>query len=611
MAQDGNYWVRRAAAGRVSRRRFVGGAAVAGVGAASLGLVGCGNDDDDTAAPTVAGASPVGTAAGSPSAAPAAAAPVPGGVLRTTEAAVYDSTDVHRAFGDPTSRLSNQTLNKLIQYKNPDTGEIQGDLANKWETPDAQTYTFTFNPGIKWHDGREFTSEDIRWHFERQASNKLKDGTEVSFRFNSIAKTITKIDTPDKNTVKLTLAAPNGSFLDFLSAFYSTVPQREATEALEADHRTLNEKAMTGTGPHQLIEWRAGKDVRYKKNPNYFKPNQPLLDGIVATVLFEDPNAQRTAFEQKQLDTWSSPDPSVTRSVISANKDKMYEILTGVSNTVFLSLNMTKQFKDIRLVKAMNMAMDRRGLIQTFHQGLGQVSGPVTWLQEGYAVKPTDLIKNPGYREDRALEIKEARDLWAAGGGPALGEIDIKIPDTWLARWPDTTQIIPKMFNDNLGVTQFKSTKTTYNEEIIPNLFNGNFPNWFGWTTEVTSPNPRDALKNTFLSTSGTNFNKVNNPDADKIINDFLGMTNLQQSVAKVGELQKILLDNAQYGQIILYNYIAVTARWNYYRGTLKAEPSAGKAATGYNLAAGHLGPATAWLDQKDPSFTGRPPATV
>ncbi|MEP6872233.1 MAG: ABC transporter substrate-binding protein, partial [Anaerolineaceae bacterium] len=324
-----------------------------------------------------------------------------------------------------------------------------------------------------------------------------------------------------------------------------------------------------------------------------------------------DPNAQRTAFEQKQLDGFSAGDPSVTRAIIAANKDKMYEYLTGVSNTVFLSLNMLKQFKDIRLVKAMNMAIDRRQLIQTFHQGLGQVSGPVTWLQEGYAVKPDDLIKNPGYRVDREIEKKEARDLWAAGGGPALGEIDIKIPDTWLARWPDTTQLIPKMLNDNLGVAQFKSTKTTYNEEIIPNLFNGNFPNWFGWTSEVNSPNPRAALRGTFLSSSGTNFNKVNNPDADKIITDFQGMTKLQDAVAKVAELQKILLDNAQYGQIVLYNYIVPTARWNYLKGNLKVDPAGGKSGAGYNLFSGHLAPSNLWLDTKDASYQGRPAATI
>src|SRR3970282_801026 len=118
--------------------------------------------------------------------------------------------------------------------------------------------------------------------------------------------------------------------------------------------------------------------------------------------------------------------------------------LSGAANTVFLHLNMNDQFKDIRLVKAMNMAVDRRLMIQTFHQSLGQVSGPVTWLQEGFAVKPDDLIKYPGYRTDRATEIKEARAPWEAGGAPALGEVDVKSVDTWLAPWPATSKVSRK-----------------------------------------------------------------------------------------------------------------------------------------------------------------------
>lgn len=597
----------------ISRRRFVATSAVVG---SAAWLAACGGDSgtkQTTSAPTTAAS----TAAAGASASPAPAAEKQrGGIVRTTEAAVYDSVDPHRAFGDPTSRLANQIQSKLVWYKNPDTGEIEPDISQSYEAPDGATYTFKLRQGVKWQNrppvnGREFVADDVRWHFERQANGKLKDGSDASFRFQSIYKTITKIETPDKYTIKLTLDKPNGSFLDQLSAYTATIPNRETTEQFEADHRTLNENAMVGTGPFILQEWRSGKDVKYRRNPDYFRKDEPLVDGMLATVLFEDANAQRAAFEQKQLDTFSSPDPTITRGIITANKGAMYESLSGVSNTVFLSLNMNRQFKDLRLVQAMNMAIDRRALIQAFHQGLGQVSGPVTWLQEGFALPGDELIKVNGYRTDREAEKRDARALWAAGGGAALGEVDIKVPDTWLARWPDTPQIIIKMFNDNLGVTQFKSTKTSYNEEIIPNLFNGNFPNWFGWTSEVNSPDPRPAVRSTFLSTSTSNFNKVNNPALDTLINDVVTLTDRKAAVAKMKDVQKILTDNAQYGQVVLYNYIGVSAFWNYYNANLKVRPSAGKPANGYNLFAGHLIGSNAFLNTKDPSYSGRPPATL
>ena len=211
---------------------------------------------------------------------------------------------------------------------------------------------------------------------------------------------------------------------------------------------------------------------------------------ILPVGLFSDPSAARLAFEQKQIDYWSSPDGSVTAAVIEGNKDAMYEVFTGVANTVFMHTNMNQQFKDLRLVRAMNIAVDRRLMIQTFHQGLGQVSGPVTWIQDGWAPPADELFRHAGYRVDRDADIKEARDLSAAGGGPELGDVDIKSVETWLGPYPDTQQFVIDMFNNAVGVDQFQSGRATYTDDIIPLLSNGEFVNWMAWTSQVRSPDP-------------------------------------------------------------------------------------------------------------------------
>jgi peptide/nickel transport system substrate-binding protein len=617
MRQENSYWVRQQTSSRLSRRKFMGGAAVAGAGAASLALVGCGDDDDDDDDDgTPAGGSPT-TAAGSPT---AASQITRGGIYRAQIPNVFDSVDVHRALGDPSSWLSNYVLNKVVRYKNPDTGEIEGDLAEKFETISPSEYVFTIRKDVKWQNtpvtnGRQLNAQDIKWHFERQAGGVLKDGTATNFPRASTYKGIT-VETPDDFTVRVKLPAPNGSFLDRLSAYFSTVPNREAMEKFEADHRTLTEEAMPATGSYTLKQWRAGKEILFVKNPTNFRTGEPLLDGWIAPLLFEDPNAYRLAFEQKQIDSgYSSPDASVTKSIIESHKDQMHEVLTGVGNTVFLHLNMNQQFKDVRLVKALHIAFDRRDMIAKFHQSLGQVSGPVTWLQEGFAVKPEDLVKLPGYKTPRDADIAEARALWTAGGGPALGDVDIKIPDTWLANWPDTTQIIPTMLNTVLGVSQFKSTKTTYNEEIIPNLVNGTFPNWFAWTSQVNSPDPRADIRNTYHSKSlppaGGNYQKVNNAQLDTHIDAATNSTDRAKAISSIAEAQKIILENGMFGNVVLYNYISRSAAWNYAHANYKVPFSPGKAAQGYNIFAGHLAGGTVWLDTKDASYQGRPAASI
>lgn len=617
MSEVDNYWKRKLAREGVSRRRVLGGAAIGGVGLGSLALVGCGDDDDDD---DTNGGQPTSPSGQTPSASATteASKPTPGGVLRAQIPNVFDSVDVHRAFGDPTSWLSNYVLNKVVRYKNPDTGELEADLAEKWEIPDASNLTFTVRKGIKWQNtpitnGREFTSADLKWHFERQAKNVLLDGTTAGgMRQASLYKGLT-VETPDAYTIKLKLPTPNAVFIHRLAAYFSTVPNREAMEKFEADHRTLTEEAMPATGAFKLKQWRANKEILFQRNETNFRQGEPLLDGWIAPLVFEDPNAYRLAFEQKQVEGWAAPDPSLTKSVLDAHKDTMTEVLSGVGNTVFMSLNTGKPpfNKDPRLVKAMYLAFDRRLAIQTFHQGLGQVSGPVPWLQEGFALKPDTLITYGGYKSDHAADVKEAKALWDAAGGSTVGDIDIKVPDTWLANWPDTPQFLINMFNTAFGTSQFKSTKTTYNEEIIPNLAKQEFPNWFGWTSQVNSPDPRSDLFSGFNSASPTNWNKVKNDEIDKLTAAALTEVDTNKSKAGIEQVQKILLENANYGQCVLYNYISRTAVWNYYKSNVKVPASAGKAATGYNIFAGHLFGGTVWLDTKDPSYQGRPPASI
>ncbi|MBK9612267.1 MAG: hypothetical protein IPO34_12645 [Dehalococcoidia bacterium] len=270
-----DYWLRKAQTGRVTRRRFVGGITAAGAGAASLSLVGCGDDDDDDAAePTSA---PGGTTtAASPTTAPAV---VDGGVytgvwLGGTQ---FDSVDPHRGQRDEVGWLSSYVLNKIVRFSNPDTGDLEGDLAEKWETADSQTFTFAVRKDVKWQNtpitnGRQLTAQDLKWHIERQAAGKLLDGSAPSFRFKS-DWTGVKVETPDDYTLKLTLPAPNGSFLTRLSAFFANVPNREATEKFEGAHGTPHRGSNAG---HQRLHSQA---VAHRQRHHPPEEPRPLPQG--------------------------------------------------------------------------------------------------------------------------------------------------------------------------------------------------------------------------------------------------------------------------------------------------------------------------------------------
>lgn len=619
MRHNDNYWTRRLGSQRLARRRFIAATGGSAAGLAGFALVGCGDDDDDNGGGgTTPGTtpSPGATSATSPTA--AATAATAGGVARGVffGAGDFDNVDLHRVRANPTLWISNYVLNKVIRHKNPDTGEIEGDLAETWEPIDAANYVFHIRKDVKWQNtpetnGRGLTAEDIQWHWERQKEGKLSDGSAGDFARGSFYKQLANIDVVDDYTIKLTLDKPNATFLDSIASFTAAVPNREATIKYgEGDSKTRTELAMPATGAYTLKQWRADQEIILQKNPGNFRKGEPLLDGMIVPQLFGDPAAHRLAFEQKQVDSWSGPDNDTTKSVIDAHKGAMWESLTGVANTVYLGLNMNQQFKDVRLVRAVNLALDRRSLIQSFHQGLGQVSGPVTWLQEGFALPTDELVQQDGFRVDRDADNKKARDLWAEADGAALGEINIAVIQDWLNVFPDTITILPDMLNKALGVTQFVSRRGSY-EDVTANLANGTFPNWFAWTSAVSGPDPRQGLRSGFHSTSSTNYQKVNNPELDKLLDQALQETDYAKAVELTRQAQRILVENASFGNINAYNYIYRSGGWNYFHSLFKTPPSGTTPGEGYNIFAGHLAPGVVNIDAKDPTFSGRPPATI
>jgi ABC-type transport system substrate-binding protein len=171
-----NYWMRYGRA-RVSRRRFAGGVLGAGAGVAALAAVGCGDDDDEPSSP-----------AGSASAAATTAAPATatkavakrGGISVTQSANVYETVDPHRTVASPVLQVLAGVQSKILRFSNPNTGEVVGDLAEKWESPDPQTVVLSIRQGVTWHSkgpgaanpaakgGRALTAQDIVYNIERQ-----------------------------------------------------------------------------------------------------------------------------------------------------------------------------------------------------------------------------------------------------------------------------------------------------------------------------------------------------------------------------------------------------------------------------------------------------------
>src|SRR5262245_17140266 len=216
---------------RASRRQLLAG--VGGAGAAGLLLAACGGGDDKKSGGTTSGqASQSGTAA--------AAAPVRGGTLRVS----YQTPTHFDPFltGSFSTHQARSFVNdKLITFaQGPDVQRgarvLQGQLAEKWESPDGLAWLFHMRPGVKFNNvapvnGRPVTTEDARWSFERGMDPK-------AFQYSEFRPLIKGVSAADNSTLRVDLSEPFAPFLQYVASDYSWVWRRSrARTATSAKRR--------------------------------------------------------------------------------------------------------------------------------------------------------------------------------------------------------------------------------------------------------------------------------------------------------------------------------------------------------------------------------------
>ncbi len=257
----------------------------------------CGGDDKaKTPAPSVQATTPT------------TAAPVRGGTLvvaissdpGSLNPAVTSNGGVHTA--------SEMMFNGLVGWGAD--GKLAPELADSWVIEGGgTTYTFKLHPGVKWHDGQDFTSDDVKFTFEK-ALLKLHSRTAASV--GSAGVTIT---TPDPRTVVFTFPQPYAPLLQQLNVTEAPIISKHQFESC-TDLATVAScpanKAPIGTGPFKLDSYSI-TEIKMSRNANYFKPGLPYLDGLVERVI-PDTGTQVLALENKEVDWLGSvPGPDLAR----------------------------------------------------------------------------------------------------------------------------------------------------------------------------------------------------------------------------------------------------------------------------------------------------------
>lgn len=294
--------------------------------------------------------------------------------------------------------ISSKIHEGLVEYDRQ--GKPQPQLAESWTTsPDGLSVTFNLRKGVKWHDGSDFTAEDVKF------------SVEVWKRYHSrgrlIYANVTRIDTPDPHTIILRLSDPAPALMSSLNSFTSPVMSRRAYEGTDIPTSPANLKPI-GTGPWKFSEWQRGSHIILDRNPGYWQAGKPYPDRMV--VRYPPDAASRSAVIETGEAQLGAQTPVALSDIkrltgmanISATTDG-YEYFAPIVTMQFH--NGKPPFNDIRVRKAVAHAINREQVIRNAWFGLGKVAtGPVSSKSQYYT---GDVEKHP-YDPKKAEELLEA-----------------------------------------------------------------------------------------------------------------------------------------------------------------------------------------------------------
>jgi peptide/nickel transport system substrate-binding protein len=315
---------------------------------------------------------------------------------------------------------------------------VRPELAERWSWQDGYRHlVFFLRKDVTWHDGHPFTSRDVTHTFDlvREApgldpAGRLRLNPRKIWYAN-----VERIEAPDAHTVVFHLKQPQPSLLLMLAAGYSPV---YPAHVAPAEMRTR----CVGTGPFVLKEWRKGEFVEYARNPRYFVPGRPYLDGLRYLIVPER-GTRTAALQTGRLDVAFPGEgrKTIVAQMTAAEPRLRVSVVSQNTNDNLLLNTRRAPFDDRRVRRALSLALDRRAFAQAVHQGGGVVGAAMTARPYGvWGLLDRDLAALPGYGradEDRA----HARRLLAEAGVGAAG-LRIEIVTRALAIYLDVASFV-------------------------------------------------------------------------------------------------------------------------------------------------------------------------
>jgi peptide/nickel transport system substrate-binding protein len=356
------------------------------------------------------------------------------------------SLDPHFYNASPNNSVNAHFFDKLVEFD--PTAKLVPGLAVSWKAISDTVWEFKLRPGVKWHDGRDFTADDVAFTVERTPNVPNSPGG-----FGAFVRAVQKVEIVDPLTIRFHTPGPYPLLpTDFASL---AVISRHAGEGAATEDYNSG-KAMVGTGPYRFAAYSPGTRTQMTRNDAYWGGAQPWAR--VDYRVISSPPARAAAILSGDVDIIDTVPSSDIPTMRNEANIKLTEIQglrviylapdrSRTTDPIFVTDNDGKPlaqnpFNDLRVRQALTMSINREALADRVMQGTARGTGQ--WLPPG-SYSYNDAVKVP------TVDLDKARALLTEAGFPQGFRMTLHTPNDRYPNDSRTAQAVAQMWT-RIGV---------------------------------------------------------------------------------------------------------------------------------------------------------------
>nr|WMC98812.1 ABC transporter substrate-binding protein [Aminobacter aminovorans] len=313
----------------------------------------------------------------------------------------------------------------LMDYE-PGTTTLRPELAESYEiSPDGKTFTFKLRKGVKFHNGREMTADDVKYSLDRVTNPKTQSPGAGFFAsingYDDVAggksESLSGVTVVDPSTVKIELSRPDATFLHVMAINFSHVVPREEVEKYGADFG----KHPVGTGAYRMAEWTLGQRLVFERNADYWHKGLPYIDKITFEI-GQEPIVALLRLQNGEVDVPGDGIPPAKFQEVMADPEQKARVVEGGQlQTGYVTMNtQMPPFDNVKVRQAVNMAINKDRIVKLINNRAVPANQPLPPSMPGYDKAFA------GY----AYDVDKAKALLGEAGHPQGFETELFVMNT-------------------------------------------------------------------------------------------------------------------------------------------------------------------------------------